>query len=57
MPIYEWKGFSAKKAKFMDGTIRAKDSREAMDNVLLKRLGGSGEVTVWKKKNGKTKTG
>lgn len=50
MPIFNWKGFSAKKVKFMDGTVRAKDSKEAMELVLAKRLGGSGEVTVWPKK-------
>jgi hypothetical protein len=57
MPIFNWKGFHANRGVFLDGTVRAKDSKEAMDIVLKKRLGGSGEVTVWPKKkddDGKT---
>lgn len=53
MPIFNWKGFSAKKNRLMEGTIRAKDGLDARERVLKNRLGGSGEVTVWPKKKNK----
>ena len=59
MPIWEFNGWSPMKGH-QKGTIRAADSKEALRNVLKKKLGGYGEATVWPKKgkkNGGTKEG
>jgi hypothetical protein len=55
MPIWEYKGWSPMKGH-QKGTIRATDSKDALANVLKKKLGGYGEATVRPKRKKKNET-